>query len=211
MEFKVGDKVRLKQDLIAGQTYDGLTLLAPMYFSDVRTISAISTNGNYWLTEDPRGFCYAAKMLEYAPTYECGDIVKLSRPEELPCDYRYGISPIRIDNGETLFVIKEVRKNGLTAARSGEDGYDYRLCRINDTGTVLDIELRRMYWLSSGLKLFSKRLQYDFSIEPCPSPLTKTDLEAPSEKTKGDLGSRGNKLELSVHKKERKPIFNFKN
>ena len=58
-KFNVGDKVRVRRDLVVGQTYNGLTLLDEMYKNDIMTIERCNIeNGNvhYICEESPYYF-----------------------------------------------------------------------------------------------------------------------------------------------------------
>lgn len=68
MEFYVGDKVRLKKDLIVGKDYGNVRFLETMQrlCGQVLTVSYISGEGYYQLKEDWSGFLFSGEMLEYA-------------------------------------------------------------------------------------------------------------------------------------------------
>jgi len=58
-EFKVGDRVRLKDGLVAGKVYCGLTLLKDMMFNGFLVIERISNYGSLIIT----GYFYSPEML----------------------------------------------------------------------------------------------------------------------------------------------------
>lgn len=51
MKYKVGDKVRVRSDLIVNETYGGLTLyyLMERFCGKIAEVKEISSNGNYYL------------------------------------------------------------------------------------------------------------------------------------------------------------------
>lgn len=68
MKFKVGDKVRIREDLVVGRTYGGITNYPFLSEKDgnlgVQTITRITNSGNYRL--DKATFTYTGEMLELA-------------------------------------------------------------------------------------------------------------------------------------------------
>lgn len=66
MKFKVGDKVRIRKDLVAGRTYGGITNYSFLSETDghlgVQTITRITNSGNYRLNKAT--FIYSEEMLE---------------------------------------------------------------------------------------------------------------------------------------------------
>ena len=64
MKFKIGDKVKLKDDLVVGEGYDELELLDNMeyYKGEVLTIKRINENGNYKVNESL--FWWSPSMFE---------------------------------------------------------------------------------------------------------------------------------------------------
>lgn len=69
MRFKVGDKVRIRKDLVAGKVYDGYTFTMSMekYKGRILTIDTVDYN-SYYLKEV--GYCWTDKMLEEVNEYE---------------------------------------------------------------------------------------------------------------------------------------------
>ena len=63
-KFKVGDKVRLRNDLEVGKEYGGLDFVSGMEFLQGKeaTIDGISKQGNYTLEESC--YFYSEEMLE---------------------------------------------------------------------------------------------------------------------------------------------------
>lgn len=66
MKFKVGDKVRIREDLVVGRTYGGITNYSFLSETDghlgVQTIVNITNSGNYRLNKAT--FIYSGEMLE---------------------------------------------------------------------------------------------------------------------------------------------------
>ncbi len=65
MNFKVGDKVKLKDGLEEGKEYGGVTLLKDMQFYGVTEIAGVT--GNEYYDIDANSFRYAPEMLEPYP------------------------------------------------------------------------------------------------------------------------------------------------
>ncbi len=67
-KFKIGDKVKLRQDLVKGQSYGKLTFLGnDMKFKGVREIVLRTMNKDTGYTSfrfGKDGFCYTPQMLE---------------------------------------------------------------------------------------------------------------------------------------------------
>ena len=66
MKFKVGDKVRIREDLVVGRTYGGITNYSFLSETDghlgVQTITHITNSGNYRLNKAT--FIYSEEMLK---------------------------------------------------------------------------------------------------------------------------------------------------
>lgn len=71
-KFKVGDKVRLKKDLVIGKKYGGITFLTTMQNSldscgGESCIVHITPYGSCVLEDDKHGFLFSPKMLDFVP------------------------------------------------------------------------------------------------------------------------------------------------
>ena len=73
MKYKVGDKVRVRDDLEFGRKYDNITLYDSMgaYLGKIGIIKAISAYDNYFLDND---YYWAEEMLE--PVFTDKEIAK---------------------------------------------------------------------------------------------------------------------------------------
>lgn len=71
-EFKIGDKVKLKSNLVIGDTYGRVTLYSFMVFNGIGTVNAEHFDGCYEvkLNNDGRPYTYSAEMLELADFQE---------------------------------------------------------------------------------------------------------------------------------------------
>lgn len=66
MQFNVGDKVRVRKDLIVGKMYGGLEFIENMQRDDVCEIFFVDTDEDICMIE-PYGYFYSAEMLEPVP------------------------------------------------------------------------------------------------------------------------------------------------
>ena len=71
-KFKIGDKVKLKSNLVIGDTYGRVTLYSFMVFNGIGTVSAEPLDGCYEvkLNNDKWPYTYSEKMLELADCKE---------------------------------------------------------------------------------------------------------------------------------------------
>lgn len=111
MKFKVGDKVRIRKDLVVGRTYGGITNYSFLSEKDgnlgVQTITRITNSGNYRL--DKARFTYSGEMLE---------LVEEEIPEKLVI-YRNG-------NKTIAKYYKGDKTLEAEAKCSPEDEYDFK-------------------------------------------------------------------------------------
>ena len=75
MKYKVGDKVRVKSDLVVNEVYGLITFLAGMgkILGKVLTIDSITNSGNFNFIET--SFYLSPEMLEPVETFNVGDVV----------------------------------------------------------------------------------------------------------------------------------------
>ena len=115
MKYKVGDKVRVREDLKTCNTYYGVMFARGMekFRGQVVTINHVDSDGNHFIEEDDTGFCWSADMLEDAnkeaeeiqkPATMLAKVVKhwdasgvKPEPEEMPQ------APLGFHTGEKLF------------------------------------------------------------------------------------------------------------
>lgn len=78
MKFKVGDKVRLKNGLVVGQCYGGLTFVDQMAFEGEDTVISVDRDGDVHL-QNGKGFFFTPAMLNLSNgfRYQIGDKVRV--------------------------------------------------------------------------------------------------------------------------------------
>lgn len=109
MKYKVGDKVRIREDLVIGGNYGGSVAVDDMedMGGSVVTIERVGNLG-YYIEEDPDGYCWTDEMFE--PVEEMSAIEALEILAEI-CMKQYTCSkcPIQcIDRQKTcVSIIKE--------------------------------------------------------------------------------------------------------
>lgn len=66
MKYKVGDKVRVRKDLVVDESYGDLTFMDSMeqHKGQVVTIESVDSDGDYTLEEDNCDWCWNDEMLE---------------------------------------------------------------------------------------------------------------------------------------------------
>lgn len=65
MNFKVGDKVRLKKGLVIGQNYGGIYFMLPMKLFERKILEIEFVDGNFYqLKEDKEKYSFSGEMLE---------------------------------------------------------------------------------------------------------------------------------------------------
>ena len=66
MKYKVGDRVKVREDLEIDNAYGGITFLKDMarLCGKTATIEVVFDKGAYWLKEDEYKYNYAEEMLE---------------------------------------------------------------------------------------------------------------------------------------------------
>lgn len=86
MKYKVGDKVRVRNDLIHGERYDGISFYMDGWKDKIVTISFVGSD-YYEIAEDEDKWCWTDEMFEDIK-YKVGDKVKIR--EDLVGDEEYG-------------------------------------------------------------------------------------------------------------------------
>ena len=107
MKYKVGDKVRIREDLVMGGNYGGSVAVDDMtdMCGSVVTIERVGNLG-YYIEEDPDGYCWTDEMFE--PVEEMSAIEALEILSEI-CMKQYTCSkcPIQcIDRQKTCVSIR---------------------------------------------------------------------------------------------------------
>ena len=66
MKYKVGDKVRIREDLVVGGNYDGSVVVDDMtdMGGNVVTIGRVGKVHGYYIEEDPDDYCWTDEMFE---------------------------------------------------------------------------------------------------------------------------------------------------
>ena len=66
MKYKVGDKVRIREDLVMGRNYGGLVAVDDMtdMCGSVVTIERVGEVHGYYIKEDPDEYCWTDEMFE---------------------------------------------------------------------------------------------------------------------------------------------------
>lgn len=108
MKYKVGDKVRIREDLVTGGNYGGSVAVDDMadMGGSVVTIERVGNLG-YYIEEDPDGYCWTDEMFE--PVEEMSAIEALEILSEI-CMKQYTCSkcPIQcIDRQKTCVSIRK--------------------------------------------------------------------------------------------------------
>ena len=108
MKYKVGDKVRIREDLVTGGNYGGCVSVDDMtdMCGRVVTIERVGEVHGYYIKEDPDGYCLTDEMFE--PVEEMSAIEALEILSEI-CMKQFTCSkcPIQcIDRQETCVSIR---------------------------------------------------------------------------------------------------------
>jgi hypothetical protein len=93
MKYKVGDKVRVREDLIHGREYGGITFYMDGCKGKIVTISFVCSSNYYEIAEDEDKWNWTDEMFEDIvenknKKYKVGDKVKIR--EDLVADEEYG-------------------------------------------------------------------------------------------------------------------------
>lgn len=109
MKYKVGDKVRIREDLVTGGNYGGSVAVDDMtdMGGSVVTIGRVGEEHGYYIEEDPDGYCWTDEMFE--PVEEMSAIEALEILAEI-CMKQYTCSkcPIQcIDRQKTCVSIRK--------------------------------------------------------------------------------------------------------
>lgn len=91
MKYKVGDKVKVRENLIHGEKYGGMTFYMDGWKGKVVTISLVDSLGCYEIAEDEDKWAWTDEMFEGIAEnkrYKVGDKVKIR--EDLVGDEEYG-------------------------------------------------------------------------------------------------------------------------
>lgn len=103
--FKLGDKVKIKDDLIVGGTYGNLMFIHSMkqYLGKEATILSIDMDGDYMLDIDNETFYWDASMLS-GKTIKEEESVRLAKAV---CEYERIVSDLE----EELHIERELNKH----------------------------------------------------------------------------------------------------
>ena len=101
MKYKVGDKVRIREDLVMGGNYGGSVAVDDMtdMAGSVVTIERVGEVFGYYIEEDPDDYCWTDEMLEPVEEISAAEAIKLFGElchEQAECDSG---CPIKKNNG----------------------------------------------------------------------------------------------------------------
>lgn len=73
MKYKVGDKVRIREDLVTGGNYGGCVAVDDMtdMCGSVVTIERVGEVHGYYIKEDPDEYCWTDEMFEPTTRIHC--------------------------------------------------------------------------------------------------------------------------------------------
>lgn len=115
-DFKVGDRVRLREDLKVGVVYDGLRYLNSMLKPGTETTidKRFTGTGNVTLASDESSFIYSPAMLEHVEEKQnISEKPSVSLTEEEEIKFRLGV-------GDVVKIREDIKDDQLY------DGFDYR-------------------------------------------------------------------------------------
>nr|DAE90050.1 MAG TPA: hypothetical protein [Caudoviricetes sp.] len=112
MKYKVGDKVRIREDLVTGGNYGGSVAVDDMVDmgGNVVTIERVGNLG-YYIEEDPDGYCWTDEMFE--PVEEMSAIEALEILAEI-CMKQYTCSKCPIQCIDRQKICVSIRKENPT-------------------------------------------------------------------------------------------------
>lgn len=115
-DFKVGDRVRLREDLKAGAMYDGLTYLNSMLKPGTETTieKRFTGTGNVLLASDGSSYIYSPAMLEHVEEKQ-----NISEKPSVPLSEKEEIKS-RLGVGDVVKIREDIKDNQLYG------GIDYR-------------------------------------------------------------------------------------
>ena len=107
-DFKVGDRVRLREDLKVGVMYDGLTYLNSMLKPGTETtICDITGTGNVLLASDKSSYIYSPAMLEHVEEKQ-----NISEKPSVPLSEKEEIKS-RLGVGDVVKIREDIKDNQL--------------------------------------------------------------------------------------------------
>lgn len=146
-DFKVGDRVRLREDLKAGVMYDGLTYLETMLKPGTETTidKRFADTGNVTLASDESSYIYSPAMLEHVEEKQ-----NISEKPSVPLSEKEEIRS-RLGVGDVVKIREDIKDNQLY------DSYFYRRGMIAGGRTakitsVITLGGIPAYWLDKDKK-----------------------------------------------------------
>lgn len=141
-KFKVGDKVRVKDDLVNGEIYDGLQYFNEMKNKDINIIREVDHDGDCKI--DKNNFWYSKEMLEKVKEEK-----KMSKCKvyEMPDYVRDEVKKVIINNRTVVVILKSGHKGIATC--SPEDkfvesvGYQIALMRAKINKSKQDLKEKK--------------------------------------------------------------------
>lgn len=133
MKYKVGDKVRIRKDLVTGGSYgcsvavDDMTDMA----GSVVTIESVGSIG-YYIEEDPDGYCWTDEMFEPVEEMSVEEAIEILA-EICMKQYTCSECPIQcIDRKKHALVLEEkIQQRWLRFLNSGKQTMRKNRLRLN--------------------------------------------------------------------------------
>lgn len=125
MKYKVGDKVRIREDLVTGVNYGCSVAVDDMIdmAGSVVTIESVGSIG-YYIEEDPDGYCWTDEMFEQVEEMSVEEAIRIQAEmcrstmckdcaiDKLRYDSHYECTEFRSKNpGKVLEILKQWKKD----------------------------------------------------------------------------------------------------
>lgn len=155
-EFKVGDKVRVKDDLVVGNKYGGITWFREMneeLKGKELTISRISSNFCFDdIVVKEAGFYLRKEMLEHIESYAK---TRIEVALEIKDDVDELLDNLEIDTDN--LTVEEVKDNVIEHLCPSQFGLNqYESCTCDDSDRCMDMEECRKCWNEVEYDIVSK-------------------------------------------------------
>lgn len=133
MRYKVGDKVRIREDLVTGGNYGGSVAVDDMtdMGGSVVTIESVGSIG-YYIEEDPDGYCWTDEMFEPVEEMSVEEAIEILA-EICMKQYTCSECPIQcIDRKKHALVLEEkIQQRWLRFLNSGKQTMRKNRLRLN--------------------------------------------------------------------------------
>ena len=143
-KYKIGDKVRVRSDMTAGELYGGLYLNSVMnsHVGTETTIAAVYDNDDYELAIDGGRFYWHENMLEPVSKFKVGDRVRIKVRTGREADYPYDFTDEMACYAGKEFQIKDMGTSN-----------DYKECKYYEEPFYYFLRNNIFTWSSSMLEL----------------------------------------------------------